>query len=241
MSKSSIMELCEHIRHRQELHGLAEGLAFHHYHNGKELVPAEYGNRADDIQAKKRAQKKKAERHATAQKKSRKKGKQKDRGTHTEAMAGTTDDPVQPMASEPPPVQLASGNIIPDDLIDPALVELSNQAPDSGSGLVTGGIVIDGYQMEALRQHGYQAVIPINGPNEGPPWYSVPATALDLLQEEPRIDAQPPTPVVEPQPSTKSKVPKKWGRKADEHTIAEAKELIKSTRKGQGQRQLRPR
>jgi hypothetical protein len=120
-------------------------------------------------------------------------------------------------------------------------------------------VIIDHNQMERLRRSGYPAQIAINGPNEGPPQYSVPRSALDQCHAIREMGPQPllesahmemsGLPTNQQHPIDPAPGPPKrrlrQSRRADDRTLEEAKKIVKgpgrSLRSHPDKRQLRPR
>src|SRR5271168_2451793 len=68
MTKEAIVELCTHIRERQETH---DTFVFRQYADKAKMIPAEYGIRADEVRAAARAAKQKASQKTKATRKAR--------------------------------------------------------------------------------------------------------------------------------------------------------------------------
>ena len=49
MTKEAIVELCTHIRERQQTHGVHDAFVFRQYADKGKMIPAEYGSRADQV------------------------------------------------------------------------------------------------------------------------------------------------------------------------------------------------
>jgi hypothetical protein len=170
MTKATILRLFEHIRMRQERYGPENAFRFRQYCNGGGMVIAEYGTRANDEKAADRARKQKASRGRS------KKGK----GKATAAIARNrseahTHDPTEAHPQDESSIT-QSAEHDNNDMIDPAL--LHNHEVDQG-------IIVNDIQMQVLLSHGYPPAIPINGPNDGPPQYQFPTSALDILNQPP--------------------------------------------------------
>jgi len=71
MTKEAIVELCTHIRERQQTHGVHDAFVFRQYADKGKMIPAEYGSRADQVRAAARAAKQKASRQTKATRKAR--------------------------------------------------------------------------------------------------------------------------------------------------------------------------
>jgi hypothetical protein len=176
MNKDAILSLCNHIRNRQEDYGPAEGFKFCAYFDGKKMVKAEYGRKADDEKAAARGKAKQA-----ARKEKRQKQKEMQKGKEMSTHPNVDDNALE--ANDTPFVLQ----------IDPRLLGVSGgestndsttmfQAPFSHSET---GKIIDEFEMQKLKAIGYPSTIPVNGPNDGPPRYYVDAAALQLLSTIP--------------------------------------------------------
>ena len=64
--------------------------------------------------------------------------------------------------------------------VDPALRRTRGTQP----GQPVGAVIINEQDMQFLKPLGYAGVMPINGPNNGPPIYSVPTAAMNLFQQQ---------------------------------------------------------
>lgn len=52
MTKSTILDICNHIQGHQDTYDAEEGFKFHSYFDGKNMIKAEYGRRIDDEESK---------------------------------------------------------------------------------------------------------------------------------------------------------------------------------------------
>jgi len=138
MSKETILELCNHIRQRQDQYGAEEGFRFLSYYNGKEIVEAEYGRNAEE------------ERAAAKSTKQKKKRKESERNQKSKTIR---------KANKRLPQSTLPGEVSDNDV----------------------GGYVDDIAMQKLIAQGYSNTIPVNGPDDGPPRYYVPAAALKLL------------------------------------------------------------
>lgn len=122
-----------------------------------------------------------------------------------------------------------------DLMIDPALLNMpgpsaSNERPNPpAQHLPTETkVIVNGFQLQQLMDQGHLMAILINGPNDGPPRYQLPAMAVNPTQERPSD-----------QKNAEAKAAQPWRLKrtktADAQALKEAKELIKAKR-GRGQR-----
>lgn len=94
MTKDDLLALCNHIRKRQEDHGVDDAFRFVQYHSGQEMTAAAYGTRADEEHAAVKARKAKRARAADHRAKtSRRKGKQP-------AAGGSDTTPSDPETSD---------------------------------------------------------------------------------------------------------------------------------------------
>src|SRR5271168_1671546 len=71
MTKEAIVELCTHIRERQETHGVHDAFVFRQYADKGKMIPAEYRIRADQVRAAGQAAKQQASWKAKANRKAR--------------------------------------------------------------------------------------------------------------------------------------------------------------------------
>jgi hypothetical protein len=166
MTKATILSLIVHIRMRQERYGAENAFRFRQYHNGSDMVSAEYETQVETERAADRAKKQKATRRKL------KKGKEKATAAHSPK----SPDParVPPPDETSNPRRAAHDN---NDMIDPALLPNPQDNPE---------IIVNDIQLQVLLAHGYPPAIPINGPNDGPPQYRYPASALEVLNDRPR-------------------------------------------------------
>lgn len=89
LTKKAIMQICDHIRTRQDKFGSMEGLRFHAYFDGDNIVQADYGiNDADKRAA---ARLKKQQKARSAKRAAQRKGKQK--ATTTPSASNSQIDP----------------------------------------------------------------------------------------------------------------------------------------------------
>jgi hypothetical protein len=242
MVKSEIVRFCQHVRSRQDEHGVTAAFRFTQYYNGKDLVAVEYGRRADDAPPAATNMKHRKGRHDI------KKGKVTDTRpiNHKKQAAPTALSPPTDRAdlSQCPdvsgpfqPIQ----NSQPPSIIDPALlldpgINIT-RGPNTTACEPNANVVVDGHQMDILANHGYIKSIPINGPNDGPPMYLVPAAAtLHLRQSVETATLEPPSNHPgdmgneEPDdvPQTINRRLRKRVMTADARAVEEAKTLVKS-------------
>jgi hypothetical protein len=194
MKKEHIMAFCDHIRNRQEAHGVPEAFAFKRYDNrGKKVVLAEYGGRVEEQKAAERAVKQTQGRRGQK----RAKNKQaKTRGTTRPTATVAEDQPLinptlRDMGDVHPFTNAALGdpaNLHP--VIDPALGGANNvidpilcpniPSPPFGP-LWPGQREINGSVMQRLLNAGHHPIEPFNGPADGPPLYRVEANTLQWV------------------------------------------------------------
>lgn len=182
MTKDSIVELCDHIRQRQDKYGSKEAFRFKAYFDGKNMVKADYGGRADDMQAAAKSQKQQKTRK---EKRNRsRKGKEKEirptalAGHETAAASGITKDIVPSSMDTSTPQASAAAAYFPQ--IDPTLMGDRDTSPNPEDTDITGREV-DENEMQILIANGYPTSLPVNGPNDGLPRYFVPAAGIKLL------------------------------------------------------------
>ena len=150
MTKAAVLDLCNHIRERQEELGAEEGFRFRAYFDGDSMVPSIYGHRTEDNKAAERAAKQKATRRAMKASENR--------------IETTKVNMATPLGYTP--------------VIDPALLGPGEDSTsDAATPIPHAGRVINNREMQVLTEKGYPALIPINGPNDGPPMYFYPSAA----------------------------------------------------------------
>lgn len=210
MWRDHIRDWCDHIRKRQREDGVHNAFKFHRYLDGKDMKGAEYGRRADKEKAATRAATRTAQqrerRAAVAQEKranhqagragqvSRVEAGPPGAGAinnaaedRADAVPGTVDyaniDPaLRPMAATqlaPPVDGIPSLRPIPATPLTPPMhgIPSPRRTPEESDNY----IVVSFVEMGILRQHGYKDVPALNGPSQGNPTYSVPASARQLL------------------------------------------------------------
>lgn len=187
MSKDAIHLLSNHIRERQNELGPEEGFRFKAYFDGKKMLKADYGTRADEDKAAARSKKRKVERG-----KGKSKGKQKTNQTSAINHPPETSRNIHTFASYEPQIDpaLLGGNVAArnNPAIPPATTTLDteNNNPAATRDLQPDGIDDGGYigdaEMQLLIANGYSNAIPINGPSDGLPKYHVNTAALHFLQ-----------------------------------------------------------
>lgn len=183
MLKQHIVDFCDNIRRRQIQYGTQEAFRFRKYYDGRGMSNAEYGRRADHDKAATLAAKQRERRAAM----SKSKGSSKKKGKNVRVAAAAAESTNSGEVLNQNQAERA------DDFsnIDPSLLPL----PSPPSILLGHGIpsprstppeperyVMVGFsEMERLKRHGYTGIPAINGPNQGPPMYSIPATVRRLL------------------------------------------------------------
>jgi hypothetical protein len=204
MTKDAIIQLCDHIRQRQDQNGPEGVFRFKAYFDGKNMVEAVYGTRSDEERAAARSRKQqKARKENRAKGKTGKKKKPKGKGKETQPLPSPVASQVRslPAVSNDPPIHaVTDGETRPcgvgnsrtsqcdDSVIDPVLLgdqvarnhepAVQDENPDDPTGHF-----IDDAQMQILIQNGYSCPIPVNGPNDGLPRYFVPAAAIQMLRK----------------------------------------------------------
>ena len=252
IKKDVILNFCQHVRSRQEEHGVPEAFRFLRYQNGKDRVVAEYGTRADEERAAAKALKQKDAR-AVAKKRRQGNVKGKQKATNNQPVGqGESSEPIGDMPSDSgtsnlpqkhPNRENESPTVTGMCVIDPALLGYM-QAEALGSTLGTvstpGPLLIDELDMERLKAIGHPASIPVNGPNDGPPMYSVPASAWALLESHGTNESDHNDStgfVADNSPHTmKRKASKK---NADARAIEEAQALLSEPARGRGRKNAR--
>lgn len=214
MTKGSIVELCNHIRGRQEENGVRDAFRFRKYYNGKEVITTAYGIDKGQETAAARAMKQKHTRDIAGKKKKgkSKKGKADEMGTNTLVANLPTHSDVQQTphvhtAGPAPPdgdplthpnhsdtVTHQTNIVLDQSTIDPALLantEVSRSSIPAADNprLDNSTLSVNDSQMQILIKSGcYSSLLPINGPNEGPPRYCVPAAAQQILDKHKTIE-----------------------------------------------------
>ena len=119
MTKEAIVQLCTHIRERQETHGARDAFIFRQYADKGKMIPAEYTSRADQVIAAARAAKQKASRKTKATRKARthqvdgrtrKATAQQFTGQTQEATAQRENEPSRHTSHDIEQLNLAQGN-----------------------------------------------------------------------------------------------------------------------------------
>lgn len=172
MLKEHIVDFCKNIRNRQIQYGPQDAFRFRQYSDGKAMFSAEYGRRADEERAATRAGKQRDRRAAIAKGQGSRKRKPggvtvaapEDEQIYDDPAFSNIDPNLRPL---PSPASTLPGHGIPSP----------RHTPPEPERYVTVGFS----EMERLKRHGYTGIPAINGPNDGPPMYSVPATARRFL------------------------------------------------------------
>lgn len=176
------------------------------------------------------------DRHPAAENVKKKKARQKGIRKTTKAaleIPGRTQ-PVFAAAEhsyQSPPDVLAPSD--PHLQIDPALLSNHsinlNHGRDPIANQPDGDILVSLHEMHRLTSHGFPSSIPINGPNDGPPMYSVPAMAQGLLDSRNDTENQP------HDPESPKKKSKKRVMTADVRAVQEAQKLVDKRPQTRGQ------
>jgi hypothetical protein len=247
MTKGDIYAFCQHVRKRQDENGTADAFRFSKYHNGKEMVNADYGTRMGEQRAAARASEARKGRELTKKKKEANKGKQRQLTSDVEE---EERDPAPVRRGRTPSNISQEADIF--HRIDPALLAMDQTCTDQQEqrhatvainivgpddenaavknraagteGAAGPSIVITQRQMEILTTHGHQTLLPLNGPNEGPPLYQVHSTATEVLSSAGGNRLNTGT-AIEAGLRPKPRPTKKRVRNADKQTIEEAKKL----------------
>jgi hypothetical protein len=184
LTKDAIIELCNHIRRRQDEYGPESGFRFASYFDGKNIIEADYSTRADEKMAAVRAKQQK-------KKRKEKRGKQPNidisRSVDISRSREAAPAPAAAMAMDAGACQ-TSTTYIPQ--IDPSLLaEDRNSNTNSPQPAIidqspnhSRGGYVDDIGMQILLENGYSNTLPVNGPMDGPPQYYVSADALDTLK-----------------------------------------------------------
>ena len=203
LKKGQILEFFKHVRERQESHGPSEAFRFLKYVKGRELVSAEYGTRLDEeCAATKTAKARSAHANvkATTKGNGKSKGRGKGKAKETETADADDMDGGIPFDHRQTPNSKSSITQRPGSLtipIDPVLLAMQSLMPPRGAGNVPAAISmpprdqgnisptisIDESDMAVLTSLGHQAILPVNGPNDGPPMYSITASAHQMLHQ----------------------------------------------------------
>jgi hypothetical protein len=233
MPKSDILKFCKHVEKREKDHGVEDAFRFLKYWDGKEMVEAAYGTRVADERAAARAIKQ-SQARAAGKRTKRNKAKPMETGSvNTERVPASGQAAAAKCGNRP--------KNVPSDQdfsnIDPVLLASTTsgdriQGPLPAYHLPAADLIINEGEMQILRPLGYTSIIPLNGPNEGPPLYQIPAEAVDLLRQQQETGGGSiPAGGEGPTSKTpKTRMAKKRLANADAQTIAEGKRLLKSTR-----------
>lgn len=183
MTKAHIADFCDHIRERQDVYGMKQAFMFRQYDDGQGMRNAEYGRRADQEKAAERAAKQRERRAAQTKQKQNQKGKGR---AIPAAVAG-----IMLLSSQTQGQAQAETSSLAN--IDPSLrpsrsdrlIVPSHGLPSPRSTPAEGepDLVVGFPEMQILNGHGYASIQPINGPNQGPPMYRVPAAAQRILDD----------------------------------------------------------
>jgi hypothetical protein len=244
LTKDAILDLCNHIRKRQDDYGPEEGFRFSAYFDRKQIVPADYGTRTNEEKAANRSKKQKRARKDKRGNKKQKNDKDEERASHAQPELQSTDintptaSPNMPENKVTPAVAGEGHHISTDNgtisntyvpQIDPSLInedDMSTRVTRRTTVLereprtdMEGGY-IDDSSMQVLMANGYSNMIPSNGPMDGPPRYFVTAAALEMLR---RISAAETQSNVDQAENQETKIPqhssKDSGRKGNTQNI----------------------
>jgi hypothetical protein len=247
MTKGDIYAFCQHVRKRQEENGTTDAFRFVKYHNGKEMVNADYGTRSGEQRTAARPSEARQGGQLGKKKKGADKGKQRQQSSQSDEEE-TDTAPVQRGAT--PSNISQDADIV--DRIDPALLAMNQTGTQQGqqgqatvannrlgSALENPAVTTDAAgqhaaagpntivtqrQMEVLTTNGHEAVLPLNGPNEGLPLYQVHSIATELFSGAAPHSLKKGI-AIEPGLRPKLRTTKKRVRNADKQTIEEAKKL----------------
>ena len=180
MRKDEILEFWNHIQKRQVDIGITDAFRFSHYSKGNDRCPAIYSN-ADALESP-------AEGTSSAPTGKTARGKQ--HGRH-----------IQHTSTSAPSHQPAPSSPRRTDLHEPTAPPVTDVIPAVVPGISTTGTMIDQSQKNTLLSIGIDVGPPINGPNDGPPQYMIPAIAQMHLQpptSTPPTNDNPLSPIVDP-------------------------------------------
>lgn len=238
MTKSDIIQFCEHVKQRQEEHGVEEAFRFLKYWNGKEMIAVAYGTSASDERAAERARKQR-EARAGGKRSNKKKGK---RAAANQAEVDLQAPANQATVAAADPSQVSPQRLTQDPAdimqIDPILLAVTGHGDNDPSSstaamrapeLSAEGMIINEEDMQLLRPLGYGGVLPVNGPNEGPPVYHIPAAAVNVLTQQKMMGNQP-AHHAPSEATQKLRVPRKRMGNADTQTLQEGQALLASSR-----------
>jgi len=179
MNKKSILDFCEFIIDRQDAEGVQDAFRFRQYENGDTMERSKYGRSDGYDKATERAKKQTQTRRKTPRARNKPKQAQTEYETQGSARRSQIDSSAERYTQLSAAADGIMGRNIPNNLtsfdegcIDPSL---RNDDPNP----VT--TIIDDRQMRMLRDIGYPVIHPSNGPNDGPPLYTIPSEDLNLL------------------------------------------------------------
>lgn len=259
------MEFLDHVWARQEEYGVKEAFLFRKYYNGREFMPVNYGIDTAIRPAAQPSTVNAASEAGRKKKKTKKKGK---KGEPAQNDDRPLQNLIQFDGAQTPNIVPAGTPTLYDDLsmaqvytctsidggnqpvshavcIDPQL--LADTDTSCGPNIIAHPpnitnptMLVNDQQMQILRRYNeYSSIIPINGPNDGPPRYCVPAAAQDILDTSQNAnDLEAPAQstrtlrshkAIQPAPShSQVKSHKTRSMNADALAIQEAKEIIKA-------------
>ena len=195
MVKPHILAFCNHIRKRQERHGVADAFLFKRYHDGTHIVSAEYGRRFDKEKDAERIRKQTRSRQSD--KRAKLKGKQKETlpvGLNTDERFITSprhhpQSSNQAEGSSRRTQVVDASRHIPEidpalTGIDPALANPILSVPTHAVHSNEETVIVGDSVMQKLVAAGHQPIQPFNGPQDGAPMYYIAASALRLLESQ---------------------------------------------------------
>jgi hypothetical protein len=263
LRKVEIIDFCQHVHARQERHGIPNAFRFSHYRNGKEMASAKYGTPVGEELAAARASKQRERRKSKGKKGAVQRNTTTVLGIDEQPIglgavgAGTPSPdinnyiPIDPVLLESvhEPENLHNinkstrGKTRSKGKARAPRDDSHNHPAVSGpvAAALEPSIIVTQGEMTMLATQGYNTtIIPMNGPNDGPPLYQVPATATAMLQGaagQENIEGE--GSHTGPQVPTVRQGPKRRLRKADKETIEQGKKLGKrsmGTRANPGKR-----
>jgi hypothetical protein len=193
MIKADIQAFCDHVRERQDKHGVAEAFVFKGYHDGTQVVPSQYRRRFDKEKAAERARKQTRSRQSDKRAKLDKASKIALKGKQKETLSVIDPAAVDPGLAHPISSVLAHAvstlSVIDPALAagDPAMADPMSSVPAHAETPGTETVMVSDSIMRNLVNAGHHPMQPFNGPQDGLPMYYVHASALQLL--EPQADS----------------------------------------------------
>jgi hypothetical protein len=183
MTKGQIVSFLEHIEEREQRYGVQDAFRFNRYHNGMEMVEAEYLVDVEEPAEKAAGARARKAKSQPAQKS--RKGKEKEfpppnpSDTESRQQNAAGHGSRHLLATEPD----AASQILESN-IDPSLLAADTVTPpvsDQEDALEPTIRRIGDSEMAVLMKLGHPPVVPINGPTDGLPQYEVTTAVYNSL------------------------------------------------------------